>query len=357
MHTLPAALSSNTYSPVSIWRGISVNIDSDPNFMSEINVFGEKKPRIPSGPARKTITIPPAPLISPRTPSRSPGQTTYYPTTVSPDLPLFPHDRPFNADNGDSRDPKSWSAWIITDSLQRSHSSRPHLFLSDIPSARVPARYKVVHSPDFGSSSRKAVDPAVANYVVNRMINSLPPGTPFAFTDGSANPNPGPAGAGLAYCRTEQKDGTRTPALAHTAALGLADNNTGELVAIGMALDMFKQQGGRGAFHIFSDSKATIHALTRGWNLGASCAPALAATRSLLANILQGPCSVRFHWVPGHSHIELNELADKAAGAGSKASALPRNADININYSCQGFSFSTLGTLFAQGAPPARAAN
>ena len=103
-----------------------------------------------------------------------------------------------------------------------------------------------------GSSSRKAVDPAVANYVVNRMINSLPPGTPFAFTDGSANPNPGPAGAGLAYCRTEQKDGTRTPTLAHTAALGLADNNTGELVAIGMALDMFKQQGGRGAFHIFS---------------------------------------------------------------------------------------------------------
>ena len=149
----------------------------------------------------------------------------------------------------------------------------------------------------------------------------------------------------------------RTPALAHTAALGLADNNTGELVAIGMALDMFKQQGGRGAFHIFSDSKATIHALTRGWNLGASCAPALAATRSLLANILQGPCSVRFHWVPGHSHIELNELADKAAGAGSKASALPRNANININYSCRGFSFSTLGTLFAQGAPPAYAAN
>ena len=262
-----------------------------------------------------------------------------------------------NADNGDSRDPNSWSAWIITDCLQRSHSLRPHLFLSDIPSARVPARFKVVHSPDFGSSSRKAADPGVANYVVNRMISSLPPGTPFAFTDGSANPNPGPAGAGLAYCRTEQKNGTRTPALAHTAALGLADNNTGELVAIGMALDMFKQQGGRGAFHIFSDSKATIHALTRGWNLGASCAPALAATRSLLANILQGPCSVRFHWVPGHSHIELNELADKAAGAGSKASALPRNANININYSCRGFSFSSLGTLFAQEAPPARAAN
>ena len=107
MHTLPATLSSNTYSPVSIWRGILINIDSDPNLMSEINVFGEKKPRIPSGPARKTITIPPAPLISPRTPPRPPRKTTYCPTTDSPDLPLIPYDRPLHVQHK-SRGGVSW---------------------------------------------------------------------------------------------------------------------------------------------------------------------------------------------------------------------------------------------------------
>ena len=78
-----------------------------------------------------------------------------------------------NADNGDVRTPKSWTNWIVTDVLQRAHSLRPHIFTSDIPSARVPARYKIIHSPDYGSSSRAAADPGIANYVVNRTICAL----------------------------------------------------------------------------------------------------------------------------------------------------------------------------------------
>jgi len=260
-----------------------------------------------------------------------------------------------NADNGDDRTPGSWTNWIVSDVLQRAHSLRPHIFSTDIPLARVPARYRIVHSPDYGSSSRLAADAGVANYVVNRMINTLPPGTPYAFTDGSANPNPGPAGAGMVYCRTRDSNGTSTPTIARTAALGLADNNTGELVAIGMALEHYRQEGGLGPLHIFSDSKATLNSLTLGWNLGAGCAAALAAARTLLAKILrQGTYPVHFHWVPGHSNIALNDLADKAAGAGSIASAQPCNAGLNINYSQQNFSFNNLGSPYDTGAPRPR---
>jgi hypothetical protein len=43
----------------------------------------------------------------------------------------------------------------------------------------------------------------------------------------------------MVYCKTPHSNGTSTTALARTAALGLADNNTGELAAIGMALAHF----------------------------------------------------------------------------------------------------------------------
>jgi hypothetical protein len=72
---------------------------------------------------------------------------------------------------------------------------------------------------------------AHADYL--RAVASTPGGTVFAFTDGSASPNPGPCGAGAALFYPRDPDVEVTDLC---APLGWGTNNLAELYAIGMCL-------------------------------------------------------------------------------------------------------------------------
>ena len=143
-------------------------------------------------------------------------------------------------------------------------------------------------------------------------ISKLHPGTLYAFTDGSANPNPGPTGAGAAiYYKGHDSEIKDQPAITYAAAIGLEDNNAGELYAVGLVCEHAKLTDYSGNIHIFTDSTLTKGALTSGWSAGKGILLLLRALRKKLREL--NNCA----WVPGHSGIPQNELADALAGAGS----------------------------------------
>jgi hypothetical protein len=80
-----------------------------------------------------------------------------------------------------------------------------------------------------------------------------------AFTDGSANPNPGPCGAGACILGNTEKTTL-------VAALGQGTNNIGELWAIGMTINhvLFELNSGK-IVHLFTDSLYSRGVLTLGW--------------------------------------------------------------------------------------------
>jgi ribonuclease HI len=91
----------------------------------------------------------------------------------------------------------------------------------------------------------------VAAHAVTKHINSLPEGTLIAFTDGSAKPNPGPAGAGAIIVKNNiNPDSPFTHVASYTAAVGNASNNTGELFAVGIVLEHCKLVNYTGEIHI-----------------------------------------------------------------------------------------------------------
>ena len=147
-----------------------------------------------------------------------------------------------------------------------------------------------------------------------------------AFTDGSANPNPGPCGAG-AHLYANNGDWSTEA----WASLGTGTNNLGELWAVGMALEMtlrrlLSHPGIYKTLYLFTDSAFVIGCLEKGWNT--SIAPAvLLAVRSLRGRV-RNLVPVSLQWVPAHVGLDENEHADMLAGMGSKSSAEGR---LNVN--------------------------
>ena len=86
-------------------------------------------------------------------------------------------------------------ARIVSDCIQRICSLSPSFFSTNFPNNTVPNRHKIIYKPDLGSSKRRVTAQVNAAVAVDAHIDSLPPHTLLAFTDGSAKPNPGPAGA------------------------------------------------------------------------------------------------------------------------------------------------------------------
>lgn len=209
--------------------------------------------------------------------------------------------------------------WVVSNALTRIKLSCPSFFNDYFSANSVPLRYKISYGANVGSSSsnnERTRD--TAKHVVSKSISNLPHDSYYAFTDGSAVPNPGPTGAGAVIYRRVAHSSNDPVVDCVSAAIGQGNNNTGELFAICLVLEFIRNTNLTGSMTIFTDSKIAQGALTRGWNAGRENANLLAAARKVRSLI---NCTVNIVWIPGHSDIAQNVLADSLAGAGSAYSA------------------------------------
>ena len=227
-----------------------------------------------------------------------------------------------------------WESWIVDNALMRLKASYSNIFINNFPGNSVPNRMKITFNSNLGSSSNNNKDTReTASHVVNSLISNLPTGSVYAFTDGSADPNPGPTGAGVAIFKKNYHEDTHIASL--TAALGHGNNNTGELFAVGIALDYFRTINTNQNFHIFTDSNIVRGAMEEGWGVGSTNTSLLHAVRRARRTITTN--TITTNWIPGHSGVAQNDLADTFAGIGSvKAADFP---DFNIDYNCEDFNF------------------
>ena len=175
----------------------------------------------------------------------------------------------------------------------------------------------------LGSAGKRTVKQTTAALAyAKRVIGRLPADATLAFTDGAAQPNPGPAGAGGAIYRgldCEQQVGE------FSIPIGVATNNIGELWAIGAALQFCTrsvEDGNFGLGHTFailSDSKGSVKA-TGGMQRAQDNIWLVGAVRRLLKKASE-MCTVRIIWVPGHVDLLGNTEADEHAGRGAINSA------------------------------------
>jgi ribonuclease HI len=165
-----------------------------------------------------------------------------------------------------------------------------------------------------GKSEREIIDIRANNPPRDRCV--------IAFTDGSALDNPGPSGAGIHIT---------TPPTSHkyidisiALALGLGDNNLGEMVAIYTAMKVIEEFYRKGDQDLmkqtpammFSDSLGCICYLTDTWPAPTDQNLARAA-RHLYQKLVTDYPLFRIYWIKGHSKITGNDVADSLAKAGS----------------------------------------
>lgn len=220
-----------------------------------------------------------------------------------------------------------WAEWICEDALSRIAKACPTFFNRNFPHNTVPGRHKVDFSGSIGNSRINRAEKNHAALVIDDHIRSLPTGTMFAFTDGSASPNPGPAGAGAAILQKTDSGYEVLNLLA--AAIGHGTNNRGELFAIAMAAADANERNYAGVLHIYTDSKMAYGALKFGWSAGRDNASLLSGMRHQIRTTFR-LIKFQYHWLPGHSNIALNDTADKLAAAGAAYSAHAAPGVLNL---------------------------
>lgn len=248
-----------------------------------------------------------------------------------------------NAKNGDKREREAWVSWVLTDCTQRLCKISPSFFSTNFPNNSIPNRYKITYKPDLGSSKRSPAIDGIAAHAVTAHISNVAPGSIVAFTDGSAKPNPGPAGSGALILKKSITNSDLTHCASYTAAIGNATNNTGELYAVGVVLEHCKLTKFTGDVHIYTDSKITYGALKNGWRAGKANSSILYSVRALSHDI-RNSCKIHYHWIPGHSDVSYNDTADALANAGAEFSNSHRCIQINYRDSIDNNGFLALVT-------------
>jgi ribonuclease HI len=178
----------------------------------------------------------------------------------------------------------------------------------------------------FDALTKKQRSRVLATKKAISSILAIPPSSTIVYTDGSASPNPGPSGAGAWICPPSNNN------FCLYRALGLGSNNIGELWAIGMAIAFISDQGWSNDVVICTDSEYSIGVLSLG-HQPKTLIPLITKIQSIMAKA-NYKCS--FIWVPGHSDIEGNEIADRLAGKGTTIStsrALPALFPLNTDLS------------------------
>mmetsp|Transcript_25825 Transcript_25825/g.50882 ORF Transcript_25825/g.50882 Transcript_25825/m.50882 type:complete len:1460 (+) Transcript_25825:869-5248(+) len=190
----------------------------------------------------------------------------------------------------------------------------PHtLSDSTFPNANFPT--KAITQAELGKSSKHCktnkAAAAAAKGKTEAITNGLPADATQLWTDGSASPNPGPAGAG-AILLTPGKEKQEI-----SCALGHSTNNMGELWAIGTGLEIeLAHKAHTGPIHIFTDSKLAIQLLE-----GKGFSPALShAAHKIRQYIFNCNREIHFHHVYSHIGIPNNEAADALATQGANIS-------------------------------------
>ena len=144
------------------------------------------------------------------------------------------------------------------------------------------------------------------------------------FTDGSAIPNPGDAGAGVIGTAPPAQDGSPPFKCTLAASLGPGDNNTGEFYAIYAALRIaelcsahYPPSDPTPPVIIISDSLLAISYILHGWKEKGNTSLAR-CTRALFKKLARR-LNIRLYWVRGHSKVPGNEEADALAKTGAQA--------------------------------------
>ncbi len=165
----------------------------------------------------------------------------------------------------------------------------------------------------------------------------LPPSESLIiYTDGSADPNPGPSGAGLVLFR----DGALVES--HSIPLGHGTNNTGELYALGAALQRIEEildspphpvYTHPTTARILTDSTFARGVTTLNWELSKNSRlqPLLKSVKARWRKVADR-LTLHVDWVEAHAGIAGNELADVEAGKASAASTPADSANLTRGY-------------------------
>ena len=184
--------------------------------------------------------------------------------------------------------------------------------------------YVTLDKPTVHNKSRTSSDQAKTS--LNSLLANLTSKDIIAFTDGSATPNPGPAGAG-AYITDTQL----SVEYATTRALGNGTNNLSELYGVHLALTVVQncfRETDHNALHLFTDSKYVIGVFQDDWNT--TTHGTLIRQIQIELDEVKRHYQVHFHWLQAHSGLNGNERADVYAGLGSRLSVrLGLTSDIN----------------------------
>lgn len=167
------------------------------------------------------------------------------------------------------------------------------------------------HCRDGGGGARGAVE---ENLTVEEVLDRYHGGPDTGvFTDGSADPNPGPGGWGAVYV---VDDAVVTRAHGHESH---TTNNRMELTALLAGYDLVP--AGTPAT-IYTDSDLAVRTINewapqweaRGWRRKAGPIANLDLVRLLYAKARQRP-ELRLRWIRGHGGARWNEYADALSTA------------------------------------------
>jgi ribonuclease HI len=168
---------------------------------------------------------------------------------------------------------------------------------------------------DSSKRARKMSKKAARLQAAADVINNLPPTAIKCFTDGACIGNPGPSGAGAYFQFPDGSEAKRAKPLGH------GTNNIGELTAIKMALKevslaKYQAEYATAPLHIFTDSQYTHGVVDKGWNAKEN--QELISTIKERLRKTRLTRTVEIHWVPAHSGLEGNEVADQLASGAAK---------------------------------------
>ena len=188
---------------------------------------------------------------------------------------------------------------------------------------------KLVHPIPSLTSKKKKIptDPATLAAILGP-----PPGTWVYYLDGSANPNPGPAGAGAVLFR----DGV---ALSHlSASLGHSTNNIGELYAFGIALtsiqshlDLLDVHPPSWPAYLVTDSDLARHFITGNYHphdKHSTLARVVSAVRRLW-KLVKSRIVIKIWKVVSHTGVPGNDLADSVAGLAASRSTVADSINVH----------------------------
>ena len=153
------------------------------------------------------------------------------------------------------------------------------------------------------------------------IVGSLLPNDLVCYTDGSASPNPGPAGSGA--CIFSVWDSCVTDL---GLSIGISTNNLGELVAIGLVLRELlcrpQTNHDRTRVFLFTDSLYASSAV-QSTKPPSTHSDTIRVIRALLVQV-SILYTVSFHWIRGHMEVGGNERADRIAKSFARLSvAIP----------------------------------